>query len=841
MMRVATVRTLARLMAAALAFQSANFAYYHFTRYAANRSPFNAIPAKFDLTALPDKTVSYFVNEAGPANFAATDSFAALLTQIRSAARVWNGVETSELRLRFGGLAPKDSTANSATPSIEVDFQDLPPGVRGFGGPTVYGDVVTTTSGAFLPIQRAVIVLPRDLADRASWTDRLFGTLVHEFGHALGLQHSFVSGAMATEITRATTKIRPITPDDVAGISILYPTKNFRDDFGVITGRVTAGNTGIGLASVVAISPGGAAVSALTQPDGTYRIEGLPAGNYYLYAHPLPPAIGGQATPGDVVLPLDTSINRPVAGGQQFDTIFYPASRTPFITVSVTAGASQDNTNFNVSLRNSPTALHSIEMFSFPGQRDVKPAHSYTAGARTLVVLTGPGLFQGTQPAPGLQVSAIGGAVSIPGVRPYSPAPTSYLQMDVQFGQFISEVPAVHLVFARNNDLFVLPYGLRVADRQPPQIESISPRNENGEVVIVGSGLSADTRITFDGVAATVRGFDGASHRLTVVPPVGALGLVSHVAAYNPDGQSSQFMQAATNWTYDFGEPQSAIATAPQISTTSLPAGTESVIEFTGSGFTEASTTIGFGSADIIVRRLWFPSTTRGYANIYVAPGAAGNSYNVTLLNGLRLATQPGQLQVTQPAARTAWLTAPANGFVAGSTASLVVNGWTFTSASALQLTIGERPVAITSVDGSTIQFTVPANLPAGPVIVRLQQGAETALPLAVQVAPLPAVITSVTVGFGQPVSEQRPARPGESLTLTVVGLPENLAPAGSQPRVTMTIGGIEHRLLSVTPGGSTLQAQFIVLPSVPFGAPQILLTIEGLAVQPFNLPLRAF
>ena len=828
-------------MAVAVAFQSANFAYYHFTRYAVNRTPFNAIPAKFDLTALPDRTVSYYVNEAGPGNLAPTDSFALLLTQIRSAAKVWSDVETSELRVRFGGLAPKDSTASAATPSIEVDFQDLPPGVRGFGGPTVYGEVVNSTSGAFLPIQRAVIVLPRDLADRASWTDKLYGTLVHEFGHALGLQHSFVSGAMATEVTRATTKIRPITPDDAAGISILYPTKSFRENLGTITGRVAAGNNGIGLASVVAISPGGAAISALTQPDGTYRIEGLPAGNYYLYAHPLPPAIGGQATPGDVVLPLDTSINRPVAGGQQFDTIFYPASRTPFITVSVTAGASQDNTNFNVSLRNTPTALHSIEMFSFPGQRDVKPAHSYTAGARNLVVLTGPGLFQGTQPAPGLQISAIGGAVSIPSVRPYASAPTSYLQMDVQFGQFVSEVPSVHLVFTRNNDTFVLPYGLRVADRQPPQIESISPRNENGEVLIAGSGLSASTRITFDGVAATVRGFDEGSNRLTVVPPVGALGLVSHVAAYNPDGQSSQFMQAATNWTYDFGEPLSTVAAAPQISTVSLPAGTESVIEFTGSGFAEGSTTIGFGSADIIVRRVWFPSTTRGFANVYVAPGAAGNSYNVTLLNGLRLATQPGQLQVTQPAARTAWLTAPSNGLVAGSTASVQVNGWTFTSASAVQLTIGERPVSITSVDGSTIQFTVPANLPAGPVVIRVQQGAETALPLAVQVAPLPAVISSVTAGFGQPITDQRPARPGELMTLTVVGLPEGLAPSGSQPRVTMTVGGIEHRLLSVTPGGSSLQAQFIVLPSVAFGTPQILLTIEGLAVQPLTLPLRAF
>ncbi len=103
---------------------------------------------------------------------------------------------------------------------------------------------------------------------------------------------------MATEITRATTKIRPILPDDAVGLSLLYPTRAFKEGLGSVTGRVaTAANEGMGLASVVAVSPGGAAIGTLTHPDGTYRIEGLAPGQYYLYTYPLPPALQGEAKP----------------------------------------------------------------------------------------------------------------------------------------------------------------------------------------------------------------------------------------------------------------------------------------------------------------------------------------------------------------------------------------------------------------------------------------------------------------------------------------------------------------------------------------------------------------
>jgi len=100
-------------------------AYYHFIHYLNGVN----VPEKYDLTALPNSTVTFFVSEAGPTVYNQTDTFNSVLSQIQQATQVWNGVSASAIRVAFGGLENTSTPQN--TPGADVIFEDLPPGIYG--------------------------------------------------------------------------------------------------------------------------------------------------------------------------------------------------------------------------------------------------------------------------------------------------------------------------------------------------------------------------------------------------------------------------------------------------------------------------------------------------------------------------------------------------------------------------------------------------------------------------------------------------------------------------------------------------------------------------------------
>src|SRR5271163_3785081 len=107
-------------------------AYYHYVHYNAAGQ---AILEKFDLTTLPNQTVSYFVTNSGPTVYPLHDSFSSVLSQVNQAISTWNQVGTSSVRLEFGGLF-NPSTPLPATPGVRVEFTQLPPGYYGLTGVT---------------------------------------------------------------------------------------------------------------------------------------------------------------------------------------------------------------------------------------------------------------------------------------------------------------------------------------------------------------------------------------------------------------------------------------------------------------------------------------------------------------------------------------------------------------------------------------------------------------------------------------------------------------------------------------------------------------------------------
>ena len=92
--------------------------YYHFLHYlpADGLEPRRSIVEKFDLSALTDQTVFFFVSSTRPRT-AANDSYEAMVSQIRQALMVWNSVPTSALRVAFGGVS--DTPLPGAAPAGE--------------------------------------------------------------------------------------------------------------------------------------------------------------------------------------------------------------------------------------------------------------------------------------------------------------------------------------------------------------------------------------------------------------------------------------------------------------------------------------------------------------------------------------------------------------------------------------------------------------------------------------------------------------------------------------------------------------------------------------------------
>ena len=116
---------------------------------------------------------------------------------------------------------------------------------------------------------------------------------VHEIGHFLGLGHSAIgeterlpeggrrvlgSGAVMFPISlgRGAVADRALQPDDLAGVSDLYPDGGFRSDTGIVTGRVRMDGAAVKGAHVVAFDPRtGSLIGNFSSADGTFRIAGL--------------------------------------------------------------------------------------------------------------------------------------------------------------------------------------------------------------------------------------------------------------------------------------------------------------------------------------------------------------------------------------------------------------------------------------------------------------------------------------------------------------------------------------------------------------------------------------
>ncbi len=825
-------------------------AYYYWIYFASGNAPFTPVPVRFDLNpadpyGLQNNMAPYVISEAGPSALMPGDSFQAIVSEIRAAANVWNTVNTSAVKLEFGGLSPM--TTPEASAGVDVVFSDdIPPGLlaQTFVTTVANPQAYLASGATFLPLVHSQIQLQSDLTlnQQSSYSDAFFVTIVHEFGHSLGLQHTETSSVMSTQITSASTKASPLAADDIAGLSLLYPANGYPAGTGSISGTVTLGGAGVNMASVVALSVTGTAISAITNPDGTFTINGVPVGQYYVYASPLPPAAEGEAYPDNLFPPIGPNGNA-FQANTSFGTEFLGETTdwTQAQQVTVTAGVTAPGANIGVPPRPNGPAVSAMTTYGFPGAGNVAVGASPPIQSYGWLVFKANGVVvNGNAVAPGLTLSVIGGAAYF--YNPYTGAtgniaPLYYTGQFLEIGLAPNQVNAptpAAVTATLNGDVYVLPSAFRVVQSAPPSIAAVNGTTDpsgNATVTITGSNL-AGSQIVFDSIAAvsTTANPDGS---VTAVAPPATSGYQASVEALGSDSQTSwETLAAGTippRFTYG-GPAFPAIGVSLPGGATSIAAGTDSMVEITGynTDFVTGETVAGFASSDVVVTGVWVVNPGLAYANVAVNPNAAAQAATVTAESGLGLETASAALQIAPAAAGQATLLTPIlnqatglDGVPAGGIAVINASGLP-ENLSGWTLTIADQVTTYTVAANNQLLAQVPAGAQAGPVLVRLFTPAGTSLPpVVMQIDVPPPVITAASNSSGVAIGQNSPVTGGATVSLTIYGLADQSGNLPALSAIDINIGGVNVTALAVTPAGQNVSVLQFAIPAGLGSGPQ--------------------
>jgi uncharacterized protein (TIGR03437 family) len=309
------------------------------------------------------------------------------------------------------------------------------------------------------------------------------------------------------------------------------------------------------------------------------------------------------------------------------------------------------------------------------------------------------------------------------------------------------------------------------------------------------------------------------------------------LSAANPDSQNSMFLESANPPVYTY--PVTGVPSITNVSQTALPAGTAAAVEIdlANVSLVDASqVTIGFGSRDIMVRRIWITSQNPPHllANVTVTGNATVGFSEVSLVNGLQVISQPGGFQTVAarpdlpnigypvvnaeyPAQQTIW---------PGSYASIFgVN--LGTSANTIQVTLNDKPVQIQAVvvNPGQVNILVPSDTLLGPAILKLNNGSQNAFPLVVQVDPPPPVVIGMLNASGATLGNTAVTK-GDQISAVVTGLD----PQTALSRVKVLIGGSAMDLSTIaayTSPGQT-QVSFTLNRSFDPGTQPLLVQVDG-------------
>ena len=320
--------------------------------------------------------------------FLASDAYsrsnaAAELNALRASFAQWQNIPGTSLRFEEAGLVAPGTDVNTSDGTNAVFWAKN--GTLVNGG---FDDISGTLSVTFPRFSPDNLLLEADIVlngvqftwftdfNAANSVDQFVeGTMLHEIGHFIGLDHSPVGGA--TMLARGATGVNTqagLSSDEIAAARFLYPQASPLNGLSALQGQVAANGIGVFGACVVAEDASGNVVSGtVTRPDGRYELPCLNPGAYEVRVSPLDP-------------PASAPLARLVSGPDiapsyaNAETSFHPPAPKAITLVAGAAmeldfAVSKGSPRFRIS-RIRPTGRASDELSAVNSPATIRPGES---------------------------------------------------------------------------------------------------------------------------------------------------------------------------------------------------------------------------------------------------------------------------------------------------------------------------------------------------------------------------------------------------------------------------------------------------------------------------------